>query len=181
MQSADQPTLWLSEKEFEFWVTYLEAAVSTLDQVESALRRDSGMAFADYEILVRLTAAHKHRLARKDLHDGNLFAPDHFANLLKRMQSKRLITIEACGPECNLDDNAEIDQDEHDETRCQALVRLTDSGYERLELAAPDHTRAIREKLLDHLDENDLELARDLLQKLVPSARFREMQKPAET
>jgi DNA-binding MarR family transcriptional regulator len=89
---------------------------------------------ADYEILVRLSEAADHRVRMSELAERTLASRSRLSHQIDRMEKRGFVSREQCA----------------DDKRGQFAV-LTESGWQTLVAAAPDHVESVRTHLVDVL------------------------------
>lgn len=109
------------------------------DQLDSELRRATGIQSTQYEVLVRLSEAPGRQLRMADLAERSLSSRSHLSHTVARL--RRMGWVER--RECPTDGRG-------------AFAALTDAGLAALESAAPIHVESVRAHLFEALGEEDL-------------------------
>jgi DNA-binding MarR family transcriptional regulator len=118
----------------EAWRAFLRAHAYVSRQLEQELMADHGMALAEYDVLVQLSAAPDRQLRMSDLADRLLLSRSGATRLIDRLEGAGHVQRVSC----------ETD-------RRGQWATLTPAGLERLRAAWPTHERGIREHFLDRI------------------------------
>lgn len=145
-------TRWLSPAEQEHWRSFIAANLLLRDRLGRDLQQDSGLTFADYEILVRLSESPDHRMRMSELADLTLSSRSRLSHQIDRMQKAGYVDRQECA----------------DDRRGYFAV-LTDAGYDTLVAAAPKHVDSVRRRIVDVLTPEEFAEFGRLNQKLVDS------------
>lgn len=127
---------WLTEEQQRQWRSYLMGSARLANVLAEQLWNDSELSFNEYEVLVRLSETPGRRLRMSQLADELVHSRSRLTHTVTRMEKRGLV---ARVPSC--DDRRGID------------CTLTDRGFDTLVAAAPGHVTAVRENLVDLLDE----------------------------
>lgn len=125
---------WLSESEQRAWRSWIAASQLLLDRLSRDIHEQHGLTMADYEILVRLSESADHRVRMSDLADRTLASRSRLSHQIDRMEKRGFVLREQCT----------------DDKRGQFAV-LTETGWQTLVTAAPDHVESVRTHLVDVL------------------------------
>ncbi len=125
---------WLDAEEQAVWLGLLAAVQRTAGRLEEQLQRDSGLAHADYELLVRLSAAPDRRMRMSALADSALFSRSRASHAVARLERSGWVRREACA----------------EDGRGSVAVLLA-PGLAALAAAAPGHVETVRSLLFDPL------------------------------
>lgn len=131
-------TRWLTEDEQHSWRAWLSASQLLNDRLSRELQARHGFTIADYEILVRLSEVPDRRMRMSELADATLSSRSRLSHQIDRMARAGLVERQVCS----------------DDGR-GAFAALTDTGYDQLVLAAPDHVEGVREHLVDQLTSKE--------------------------
>lgn len=82
-----EPTSWLTHDEHRLWRSYLDATRMLIQDLDKQLVRDSGISFADYEILVLLSEAEDRRLRMRELSDASTTTRSGITRAITRMEA----------------------------------------------------------------------------------------------
>lgn len=110
--------------------------------VQAAIETDlavHGLSAGEYGVLVRLSEATDRRLRMCDLAEGLHLSPSGMTRRLDGLVKAGL-----------------VDRQPSVEDRRVMMAVLTQEGFARLELAAPDHVRSVRRHFIDHLSRAQL-------------------------
>jgi len=97
------------------------------------------LALTDYDVLVQLATADRHRLRMSDLADRLLLSRSGATRLIDRLVAEGLVERASC-----------------ESDRRGQWAALTDAGRQRLRAAAPTHLRGVATHFLDRLSPGDL-------------------------
>ena len=147
-------TRWLTADEQTAWRAYLTATKLLAAALERELHRSTGVTFAYYDILVRLSEAPGRRLRMSDLADAADSSRSRLSHAVARLEDLGWVTREACR-----------------EDRHGAFAHLTDTGFEALVAAAPAHVGSVRTHLFDVLDAADVEHLHAICEKVTDGLR----------
>ncbi|GAA2371493.1 MULTISPECIES: MarR family winged helix-turn-helix transcriptional regulator [Streptomyces] len=139
-------TRWLDEQEMAAWIAFLEVSHRVFRSVEAQLKEDEGLSHAQYEILVKLSAAGEAGLRMTVLADSLITPKSGLTYQVGRLEQSGLVTRTAC------------DSDVRGVT-----ARITPRGLDVLRAAAPGHVARVREVLIDLMDRPQLLALADAL------------------
>lgn len=130
---------WLDEQELHVWKSYHLLRRALGSAIDRQLVRDAGLSDADYSLLVPLSEAPGDVLRMRDL--GMLIAWDRsrLSHHVSRMEKRGLVKREDCSEDAR-----------------GAMVRLTPTGREAIEAAAPEHVETVRRYFFDQLEPEEL-------------------------
>ena len=137
---------WLDEREMAAWHGFLEATSRVSRHVEQQLKDEAGLSHSQYEILVRLSGAPDGEIRMTELAEGLFTTKSGLTYQVGQLEKRGLVTRRSCPTDVR-----------------GVLAVLTPDGRDALREAAPGHVAAVREALIDVLDEDELDvLARGL-------------------
>ena len=125
---------WLNDSEQRAWRAWIASSQLLLDRLSRDIHAQHGLTMADYEILVRLSESADHRVRMSDLADRTLASRSRLSHQIDRMEKRGFVLREQCT----------------DDKRGQFAV-LTETGWQALVTAAPDHVESVRTHLVDVL------------------------------
>ena len=125
---------WLSDGEQRAWRAWIASSQLLLDRLSRDIQEQHGLTMADYEILVRLSESPDHRVRMSELADQTLASRSRLSHQIDRMENRGFVSREQC----------------EDDKRGQFAV-LTESGWQTLVAAAPNHVESVRTHLVDVL------------------------------
>ncbi|MGN2640999.1 MarR family winged helix-turn-helix transcriptional regulator [Nocardia takedensis] len=143
---------WLSDDEQRTWQAYVRLRQRLDAALAAGLARD-GLSWADYELLVALSAAPGDCLRAKDLAAEVCWEKSRLSKHLARMASRGLVERTPAA-----DDARGI------------LVRLTPHGREAIERAAPNHVELVRALFIEPMTAEEAESLRSFADRVVPQA-----------
>ena len=116
---------WLNDNEQRAWRAWIASSQLLLDRLSRDIQVQHGLTMADYEILVRLSEAADHRVRMSELADQTLASRSRLSHQIDRMENRGFVSREQCV--------------------------LTETGWQTLAAAAPDHVESVRSHLVDVL------------------------------
>ncbi len=154
---------WLNEDEMKCWRAFVEVSGGTIQLLDACLKRDGGVTFDDYEVLVHLSEADDRRLRMSDLSSRLLHSQSRVTQRIDRLVNRGWVVREKCT----------------DDRRVTYAV-LTDDGYEAIARAAPLHVVHVRHHLLDHVTPAELRVLTDVYNRLATHVREQRGECPPE-
>ncbi|HPE14044.1 MAG TPA: MarR family transcriptional regulator [Actinomycetota bacterium] len=141
---------WLSESEQVQWRSWIAANQLLRDRLGRDVHEATGLTFADYEILVRLSESPERRMRMSELAQVAFSSRSRLSHQIDRMQKAGYVTREEC----------------RDDRRGYFAV-LTDEGFQALVAAAPVHVDSVRRRIVDVLTSEEFAELGRLSQKLL--------------
>jgi DNA-binding MarR family transcriptional regulator len=139
----------LSDTEQRAWRTFIESSWALHTRLEDDLRAATGLSMNDYHVLVVLSEAPGHRLRMGELAGHLVFSPSRVTYQINSMVKRGLVLKQPC-PE---------------DGRGQEAI-LTDEGMAALESAAPLHLITVRDRFIDRLDPDELDVIARVFEKV---------------
>jgi DNA-binding MarR family transcriptional regulator len=136
------------------WNALLRAHATLLRQLETDLESKAGLALADYDVLAQLAGAGG-SLRMTELADRALISRSGMTRRVARLVREGLVR------------RAHADADARG-----VVVLLTDSGLDRLTVAAPVHLRGVSDLFVANLDDQELAVLRSALAKVTIDCTF---------
>ena len=136
------------------WSALLRAHAALLRQLETDLESKTGLALADYDVLAQLAVAGG-SLRMTELADRALISRSGMTRRVARLVHEGLVS------------RANADADARG-----VVVLLTDSGLDRLTVAAPVHLRGISDLFIANLDDQELAVLESALAKVTLDCNF---------
>jgi DNA-binding MarR family transcriptional regulator len=133
---SDEP--WLSETQKDGWSALGSLVMLVPPRVEAA-QRASGLSLFEYLVLSGISEAPGATLRMGDLAHLSGGAPSRLSNAAKRFEGRGWLTR----------------RPDPDDGRV-TLATLTEAGLDVVRAAAPVHARAVRDVVVDRLDDDDL-------------------------
>ncbi len=143
-------TPWLSAEEQRLWRGWLALNAALPAALHRDLQSDAGLSLPDFDVLVRLTEADDGRVRVSELARSLSWERSRLSHHVARMQRGGLVDREDC-----VDDGR------------GAFVVLTDAGRRAIEAAAPHHVRTVRRLVFDALEEGDVAVLTDLVERVL--------------
>ena len=139
----------LNDDEERAWRTFIESSWALHTALEDDLRAKTGLSMNDYHVLVHLSEAPGQRLRMGELAAALWFSPSRVTYQINSMVKRGLVLKQPC-PE---------------DGRGQEAV-LTGEGLAALEAAAPLHLVTVRDRFIDRLDPDELEVVHRVFEKV---------------
>ena len=136
------------------WSALLRAHAALLRQLETDLESKTGLALADYDVLAQLAVAGG-SLRMTELADRALISRSGMTRRVARLIHEGLVS------------RAHADVDARG-----VVVLLTDSGLDRLTVAAPVHLRGVSDLFIAKLDNQELAVLESALAKVTLDCNF---------
>src|SRR2546423_11297707 len=136
------------------WDALLRAHATLLRQLESDLESKTGLALADFDVLAQLAIAGG-SLRMSDLADRALISRSGMTRRVSRLFQEGLVR------------RAHSDADARG-----VVVQLTNSGLDRLTVAAPAHLRGVSDLFLTKLNHQELAVLESALAKVTLDCTF---------
>ncbi|HEX6342100.1 MarR family winged helix-turn-helix transcriptional regulator [Umezawaea sp.] len=127
-------TRWLDDEEQVTWRRFLMASKLLMDRVERDLKRESGLSFAYYDVLARLSEAPGRSMRMADLAAACVFDRSRLSHTIDRLARDGWVRREEAGTDA----------------RGQCAV-LTAEGVKEVRRAARRHAEQVRELVFDRL------------------------------
>lgn len=143
-------TPWFSAEEQRLWRGWLSLNAALPAALHRDLQADAGLSLPDFDVLVRLTEADDGRIRVSELARSLSWERSRLSHHVARMQRRGLVDREDC-----VDDGR------------GAFVVLTDAGRRAIEAAAPHHVRTVRRLVFDALEEGDVAVLTDLVERVL--------------
>jgi DNA-binding MarR family transcriptional regulator len=141
----------LTELELGAWRGMLAAHASLTRGLDAELRAEHGISLGTYEALMLLGTSPSGRLRVSELSRGALLSISGMSRMIDRLERDGLVRREAC-----------------EEDGRGAEVALTDAGRALLAEARASHLRAVRERFLEHFDDDELAALADAWRRVTP-------------
>ena len=136
------------------WDALLRAHATLLRQLETDLESKTGLALADFDVLAQLAIAGG-SLRMTELADRALISRSGMTRRVTRLLREGLVR------------RAQADVDGRG-----VVVQLTNSGWDRLTIAAPVHLRGVSDLFLAKLDDQELAVLESALAKVTLECTF---------
>ncbi|MEU6825233.1 MarR family winged helix-turn-helix transcriptional regulator [Streptomyces atriruber] len=125
---------WLTAEEQHAWRSFVRLNERLIGRLSHLLQTESGLASADYAVLVNLTDVPEGRQRYQDLARALEWEKSRMSHHIARMIRRGLVVREDCP-----------------EDGRGAFAVITEAGREALATAAPLHVQAVRSLFLEHL------------------------------
>lgn len=140
---------WLSPDERTTWLELLEFVAGLPRAVDRQLARDASMSTGEYSVLAAVSEESEEGIRSGDLARIMDWEKSRLSHLLRRMESKGLIS------RCAASNDARGQQ-----------ITLTDLGWQTVVKTAPSHVEMVRTNIFDPLDETEQHQLRESLRKI---------------
>ena len=145
---------WLTGEEQRAWRAYIRLAQLLMRQLDRDLHPFE-LSMHDYEILVELSEAPRHRMRMTELADRTAQSRSRLSHQVNRMEARDLVTREGC---------------EGDKRGTFAV--LTDHGLAKIGEVAPSHVASVRDHFIDQLDPAELTALTDAYAPILDKLRL---------
>lgn len=132
---------WLDDREQRAWRSLMVMQEGLAEFIERRFRDRCGLSSADYQVLAHLAEASGEGLRSFELSRLLRWEKSRLSQHLGRMQNRGLVSRERC-----LTDQR------------GAVVAITAHGLNLIKAAAPQHVADVRDVIIDHLTETELEM-----------------------
>ena len=160
-------TRWLDAKERTTWLKLVAVLELLPAELDSQLRRDSGITHFDYYVLAMLSEAPGRTLRMTELSRLTNATLSRLSHVVKRLEERGLVERVPCA-----------------EDRRATNARLSAHGWSLIRAAAPGHVATVRHNVLDVLTRTQLgqldEIATAVLLQLDPDRRLAGLYDPTE-
>ena len=138
----------------EAWRSMLRAHATLMRRLDTDLERETGLALADFDVLAQLAIAGG-SLRMAELADRALISRSGMTRRVARLVHEGLVR------------RAQADADGRG-----VVVQLTNSGLDRLSVAAPVHIRGVSDLFLMKLNDQELGVLESALAKVTVDCTF---------
>ncbi|TFC04726.1 MarR family transcriptional regulator [Cryobacterium adonitolivorans] len=125
---------WLTADELTAWTALAGVLFLLPAALDSQLQRDSGLAMADYMVLVMLSERDGHCMRMSDLASSASTSQSRLSRIVARLEAADYVTREMAPDD-----------------RRAVLATLTETGLAKLVAAAPGHVAQVRRLVFDRL------------------------------
>jgi len=129
----DEPE-WLTADELTAWKALAGVLFLLPAALDSQLQRDSGLAMADYMVLVMLSERDDHCMRMSELATSASTSQSRLSRIVARLEAAGYVTREMAPDD-----------------RRAVLATLTEAGLAKLVAAAPGHVAQVRRLVFDRL------------------------------
>src|SRR5438874_6445233 len=143
-----------SRRGLQAWDALLRAHATLLRELETDLESKTGLALAEFDVLAQLAIAGG-SLRMAELADRALISRSGMTRRVARLVHEGLVR------------RAQADADGRG-----VVVQLTNSGLDRLTVAAPVHMRGVSDLFLTKLNDKELGVLESALAKVTPDCTF---------
>jgi DNA-binding MarR family transcriptional regulator len=147
---------WLDERQQRMWQAYLHMNQHLYAALETQLVRDSGLSGADYRVLVPLSEEADGVLRARELGIEIGWDRSRLSHQINRMEKRGLVVREECA----------------DDGR-GTMVRMTKSGRQAIEAAAPGHAEQVQRLFFDVVSKQEVETLTDAFERVLENVTRR--------
>lgn len=130
---------WLHGIERDAWLSLIGVIIRLPASLDTQLQRDAGLSHFEYIVMVNLSNADGHVLRMSQLAALCHSSLSRLSHVVARLERRSWLRRDPCP----------------DDGRA-TLATLTDEGFAKLASAAPGHVEAVREYVIDALDQQQL-------------------------
>lgn len=145
---------WLDGEELRAWRAYVVGSALLEQRLHHDLQEGHGLAFGDYELLVRLSEAPCGRVRMSSLAEQVAASKSRVSHQIARLEKDGLVRRE----ECPSDGRG-------------VFAVLTDCGRRALEAAAPTHLEGVRADFVDQLSLGEREVLTRVFERMIGHLR----------
>ena len=135
---SDAPR-WLDDQEMAAWRPLAQLLVLLPSALDAQLREDAGLSHVYYQVLAMLSEAPDRQLRMGQLARMTATSLSRLSHAVSSLERRGWVA------RCPSPDD-----------RRGQVARLTEAGLETLRSAAPGHVAAVRRRVFDHLDEEEV-------------------------
>lgn len=133
-------TRWLTDDEQRLWRGWLAAAMLLPEALSRDLQESHGLTDTDYMILVVLSESPDRMVRMSTLAQETQLSRSRLSHQIDRMEKAGLVARRSCP-----------------EDGRGTYAQLTETGWDRLVAAAPDHVESVRRHVMDPLTPEEFE------------------------
>jgi len=140
---------WLNQEQLHAWRSFLLAYARVVQYLNDDMQARSDMPLTWYDVLVHLSEAPEGTLCMTDLAESVFISRSGLTRLVDRMEVGGLVKRSPAPDD-----------------RRRMMASLTDEGFRRLSEAAPGHVEALRQVMIDLLDDTDVRTLAAVMDKI---------------
>jgi DNA-binding MarR family transcriptional regulator len=148
---TEEPVRWLTPDQATAWRAFLAANLLIDAELDTQLRRDSGMSHDYYGMLVQLSEAEGRSMRMSDLAVRSASSTSRISHAVASLERLGWVRRERATA---------------GDKRVQLAV-LTDEGFAALAAAAPGHVECVQRTLFDALTSDQVEQLREISEAVV--------------
>ena len=146
----------LSPLEFSAWAGLLRTHATLVRELDREVEAAHGLPLTQYEVLLHLERAPRHRLRMSELARSVLLSQSGITRLVDRLEARGLVERAPCA-----------------EDRRVLWAQMTDAGLRQLTDSRPTVIAGIRARFLDRFDDDELQALTDTWERIVAAPRDR--------
>lgn len=149
-EHTDSKDTWLTQEQQDVWLNVWSMRVWLPARLDAQLKTDSGLSNFDYFALAQISMAPERRLRMSELAELSDMTLSHLSRVVTRLEKSGWVE--------RIPDP--------DDGRATVAV-LTDTGWDKVEAAAPGHVSEVRRIVFDSLEEEELKVLGTAMEKIV--------------
>jgi DNA-binding MarR family transcriptional regulator len=138
----------------ESWVSFLRAHSAITRQLNADILNEHGLTLNDYEVLLLLSHDEHGMMRRVDLAERVVLTASGITRLLDGLETAGFVEKASCSADARV-----------------SYAKLTETGREKLSVAAKTHLAGIEELFVSRYESAELEALADLLSRLPRSGK----------
>jgi DNA-binding MarR family transcriptional regulator len=153
---ADSPdsTRWLTADELKDWMPFSAMLMNVLSALDTQLQRHATLSLFGYLVLAGLSDAPERTLPMSDLAVLANGSPSRLSHAVAKLERQGWVVRGPCPG------NGRI-----------TVATLTDAGYAKIAVSAPEHVEAVRDLVLDQLTADQLQSLGEASRAILAHAR----------
>lgn len=153
---------WLNDDEVEAWKSLVTTTLLLPAYIERQLRADDDLTFFEYHVMAMLSETENHTRRMSDLARVAGGSPSRLSHAVGRMERKGLLS------RTSSDDDGRV-----------VLATLTESGWQRLQEAAPAHATFVNDNLISLFSAQEIALLGEFTERINTVIQAAENSRPA--
>lgn len=149
-ENSDSQDVWLTQEQQDVWLNIWSLRVWLPARLDAQLKANSGLSNFEYFALAQISMAPERRLRMSELAELSDMTLSHLSRVVTRLEKAGWVKRVP----------------DPDDGRATMAV-LTDSGWEKVEAAAPGHVGEVRRLIFDNLDDAELKCLGAAMSKIV--------------
>lgn len=141
---------WLTPDQLATWQAFTRMLARLPTALEVQLQSDAQLSYVEYYVLVGLSEQPELRMWMSRLAVFANAEPSRLSHMIRRLEQRGFVRREP---------------DPADGRYTHAI--LTEAGYAHLVAAAPGHVDRVRDLVIDHLDETEMRVLREVSQRVL--------------
>jgi DNA-binding MarR family transcriptional regulator len=143
-------TQWLTRKQLSAWLRLAAVLELLPTALDSQLRRDAQLTHFDYQVLAMLSEAPDRTMRMTKLAEGTTATLARLSHVVQRLETRGLLERLPCPGD-----------------RRATNARLTETGWQKVQQAAPGHVTFVRDHVIDALTPDQITQLADITQAIL--------------